>query len=112
MQKTIIQPSTFAYSLKGCVLTSIEREKKTCRLIFLKGIHKGREMTDGYVEVTQLYHDSYLECHNKKTPIKNIHHLDLLVDAFSIGDDYLYIKGEDSLLVLHYAGKCLFQTTF
>lgn len=115
MLKTVYPEKDFIYSVKGCRLTSIEKEKRSVRLIFMEGIHKGERMTDGYIEVTDLYRDSCLIL-KKPQPIKSMHHLDLAVNAISTGDGYAYligdIAGEKALLILHYGGHLVFQTTF
>lgn len=112
MKETVIAPSDCPYSLKGCLLTSVEVEKRSCRLIFMEGIHKGDQITDGYVAVSELYRDSFMMIHGKKKSLKSVHHLDLRVNALSIGDQYACLIGDDEMLVLHYGGQIIFHTTY
>lgn len=115
MKKTKYQAAECAYSIQGCTLTSIEKEKRKVRLVFMEGIHKGDRMTDGFIEVDDLYRDSMMIA-KKSMPLRSVHHLDMAVEGLSIGDGYAYFTGQISdehcLLCIHYGGDFVYHTTF
>lgn len=115
MKKTEYEGAQCEYSIQGCTLTSIEKEKRKVRLIFMEGIHKGEKMTDGFIEIDDVYHDSVM-ISKKSLPLKSVHHLDLRVEGLSIGDGYAYVNGkiadERCLLCIHYGGHLIYHTTF
>jgi hypothetical protein len=114
MKETVLELSKTPYHLENCELTTIEKKGRLVTLTFLDGIYKDDEKIGGAVVISNVMKDSYMIVHKKKHKIEDKHHLDLLIDAYAYGKEYLFLQGEKHhetiLICLHFMGNVQFET--
>ncbi len=114
MKETILELSRTPYHLDNCQLTGIEKKGRIVTLTFLDGIYKNEERVGGAVVITNVMKDSYIIHNKKKHKLDDHHHIDLDIDGYAYGQNYLFLQGkkhqEPMLICIHFMGNVQFET--